>query len=174
MFTHLKISFFLRQKKYPFCLRWLAFTPSTIHWVPYIISQLLLATKSTFLSPPISERREREGLALKATIVMMLLHFEYSLVGVVMPNTELLISRPFAGLYKIRLLLWDRKRTKNFRNKLALLQLQLYLQLQQNTCSLTQILVNKSDKYDHPHQWEPWHIVEVVNKVGAEAMPTNF
>ena len=37
-----------------------------------------------------------------------------------------------------------------------------------------QILVNKSDKSDHPHQREPWCFVEVVNKVGAEAMPTNF
>ena len=27
-----------------------------------------------------------------------------------------------------------------------------------------QILVNKSDKSDHPHQWEPWCFVEVVNK----------
>ena len=34
-----------------------------------------------------------------------------------------------------------------------------------------QILVNKSDKSDHPHQREPWRFVEVVNKVGAEAMP---
>ena len=37
-----------------------------------------------------------------------------------------------------------------------------------------QILVTKSDKSDHPHQREPWCFVEVVNKVGAEAMPTNF
>ena len=35
-----------------------------------------------------------------------------------------------------------------------------------------QILVNKSDKSDHPHQREPWCFVEVVNKVGAAAMPT--
>ena len=34
------------------------------------------------------------------------------------------------------------------------------------------ILVNKSDKSDHPHQREPWCFVEVVNKVGAGAMPT--
>ena len=34
-----------------------------------------------------------------------------------------------------------------------------------------QILVNKSDKSDHPHQREPWCFVKVVNKVGAEAMP---
>ena len=34
-----------------------------------------------------------------------------------------------------------------------------------------QILVNKSDKSDHPHQREPWCFVEVVNKVGAEVMP---
>ena len=27
-----------------------------------------------------------------------------------------------------------------------------------------QILVNKSDKSDHPHQREPWCFVEVVNK----------
>ena len=40
----------------------------------------------------------------------------YSLVGVVVPNTEMLISRPFAGLYKIRLLLRDCMRTKNVRN----------------------------------------------------------
>ena len=69
-----------------------------------------------------------------------------------------------------------------------MLQLQLCLQLQQNTmvpvdvdgqichfCSQVfvreQILVNKSDKSDHPHQREPWCFVEVVNKVGAEAMP---
>ena len=40
----------------------------------------------------------------------------YSLVGVVWPNTEMLISRPFAGLFKIRLLLRDCMRTKNVRN----------------------------------------------------------
>ena len=28
-----------------------------------------------------------------------------------------------------------------------------------------QILVNKSDKSDHPHQRETWCLVEVVNKV---------
>ena len=41
-------------------------------------------------------------------------------------------------------------------------------------CVREQILVNKSDKSDHPHQQEPWCFVEVVNKVGVEAMPTNF
>ena len=30
-----------------------------------------------------------------------------------------------------------------------------------------QILVNKNDKSDHPHQWEPMHFAEVINKVGA-------
>ena len=40
----------------------------------------------------------------------------YSPVGLVWPNTEELISRPFSGLYKIRLLLRDRMRTKNLRN----------------------------------------------------------
>ena len=39
-------------------------------------------------------------------------------------------------------------------------------------CSVSQILVNKSDKSDHPHQREPWCFAEVVNKVGAAAMPT--
>ena len=38
-------------------------------------------------------------------------------------------------------------------------------------CDTEQILVNKSDKSDHPHQREPWCFAEVVNKVGAEAMP---
>ena len=71
----------------------------------------------------------------------------YSLVRLVLPNTEMLISLSFTGLYKIRLLLRDRMRPKE------------------------QILVNKSDKYDHPHQREPWCFVEVVNKVGAEVMP---
>ena len=37
-----------------------------------------------------------------------------------------------------------------------------------------QILVNKSNKSDHPHQREPWCFVEVVNKVGAEAMPNKI
>ena len=37
-----------------------------------------------------------------------------------------------------------------------------------------QILVNKSDKSDHPNQQEPWCFVEVVNRVGSKAMPTNF
>ena len=41
----------------------------------------------------------------------------------VWPNREELISRPFAGLYKIRLLLRDRMRTKNLRFILAFLQL---------------------------------------------------
>ena len=39
----------------------------------------------------------------------------YSLVRLVWQNTEELISRPFTGLYKIRLLLRDRMRTKNLR-----------------------------------------------------------
>ena len=39
-------------------------------------------------------------------------------------------------------------------------------------CDTEQILVNTSDKSDHPHQREPWCFAEVVNKVGAEAMPT--
>ena len=58
---------------------------------------------------------------------------KYSLVRLVWQNTEELISRPFADLYKIRLLLRDLMRTKNLRNELALVQLQLCLQLQQNT-----------------------------------------
>ena len=37
-----------------------------------------------------------------------------------------------------------------------------------------QIHVNQRDKYDHPHQREPWCLTEVENKVGAAAMPTNF
>ena len=44
----------------------------------------------------------------------------------------------------------------------------------QIVCDTEQILVNKSDKSDHPHQRiqrEPWCFVEVVNKVGAGAMP---
>ena len=57
----------------------------------------------------------------------------YSLVRLVWQNTEELISRPFTGLYKIRLLLRDRMRTKNLKLVLALLQLQLCLQLQQKT-----------------------------------------
>ena len=36
------------------------------------------------------------------------------------------------------------------------------------------ILVNKSDKSDHPHQWEPWCLVEVVNKIGAGAMAISW
>ena len=40
----------------------------------------------------------------------------FSLVHLVWQNTEELISWPFAGLYKIRLLLRDRMRTKNLRN----------------------------------------------------------
>ena len=40
------------------------------------------------------------------------------------------------------------------------------------SCSVSQILVNKSDKSDHPHQREPWCFAEVVNTVGAAAMPT--
>ena len=39
----------------------------------------------------------------------------YSLVRLVWQNTEELISRPFTSLYKIRLLLRDRMRTKNLR-----------------------------------------------------------
>ena len=98
-------------------------------------------------------------------------------------NTEELISRPFADLYKIRLLLRDLMRTKNLRNELALVQLQLCLQLQQNTIVPVDVdgqichfcsLVNKSDKSEHPHQQERWCFVEVVNKVGAEPIPTNF
>ena len=57
----------------------------------------------------------------------------YSLVRLVLPNTEELISRPFTGLYKIRLLLQDCLTSRYLRFFLALLQLQLCLQLQQNT-----------------------------------------
>ena len=39
-------------------------------------------------------------------------------------------------------------------------------------CDTEQILVNKSDKSDHTHQREAWCFVEVVNEVGAGAMPT--
>ena len=74
-------------------------------------------------------------------------HKPYSLVRLVWPNTEELISQPFAGLYKIRLLLQDCRE---------------------------QILVNKSDKSDHPHKQEPCYFVGVVNKVGIEAMPTKI
>ena len=80
----------------------------------------------------------------------------YSLVRLVQPNTEMLISQPFTGLYKIRLLLQDCLTSR-------------YLRFVRE-----QILVNKSDKSDHPHQREPWCFVEVVNKVGAEAMPTKI
>ena len=41
---------------------------------------------------------------------------EYSCPCLVVPNTEELISRPFKGLWKIRLLLQDRLRSKNVRN----------------------------------------------------------
>ena len=57
----------------------------------------------------------------------------YSLVRLVQPNTEMLISQPFTGLYKIRLLLQDCLTSRYVRFFLALLQLQLCLQLQQNT-----------------------------------------
>ena len=49
-------------------------------------------------------------------LLCRLLYILYSLVGLVWPNTEELISRPFTGLYKIRLLLQGRMRTKKFRN----------------------------------------------------------
>ena len=65
--------------------------------------------------------------------VYLNIKIRYSLVRLVWQNTEEFISRPFAGLYKIRLLLRDRMRPKNLRNFLALVQLQLCLQLQQNT-----------------------------------------
>ena len=41
----------------------------------------------------------------------MVLAMKYSLVRLVWPNTEELISRPFMGLLKIRWLLQDRMRT---------------------------------------------------------------
>ena len=131
------------------------------------------------------KRRKNLGIRNRKTSPNSVFLYNYSLVRLVWQNTEELISRPFAGLYKIRLLLRDRKRTKNFRFYLALLQLQLCLQLQQNTmvpvdvdgqishfCSQGfvpwwQILVNKSEKSDHPQQREPWCFVEVVNKVSV-------
>ena len=47
--------------------------------------------------------------------IQMHMQIHYSLMRLVLPNTEELISRPFMGLYKIRLLLRDRMRTKNLR-----------------------------------------------------------
>ena len=79
------------------------------------------------------KRRKNLGIRNRKTSPNSVFLYNYSLVRLVWQNTEELISRPFAGLYKIRLLLRDRKRTKNFRFYLALLQLQLCLQLQQNT-----------------------------------------
>ena len=85
----------------------------------------------------------------------------YSLVRLVWPNTEELISRPFAGLYKIRLLLRDRMRTKNFRFYLALLQLQLCLQLQQNT--MVPIDVDGQICHFCSQGFVPWQILVVLN-----------
>ena len=57
----------------------------------------------------------------------------YSLFRLVWPNTEEPFSRPFLGLSKIRLVLQDNMSPKNVRKNLALFQLLLNLQLQQNT-----------------------------------------
>ena len=57
----------------------------------------------------------------------------YSLLRLVWPNTEEPYSRPFLGLSKIRLVLQDYMSPKNIRKKLALFQLLLHLQFQQNT-----------------------------------------
>ena len=109
----------------------------------------------------------------------------YSWGHLVVPNTEELISRPFLDENSIWQLFWDRVNPWPATGGLALLQLQLCLQLQQNTmvpvdvdgqichfCSQVfvteQILGNKSDKSDGKHGV----FVEVVNKVGAGAMPT--
>ena len=56
----------------------------------------------------------------------------YSLFRLVWPNTEEPYSRPFLGLSKIRLVLQDHMSPKNLRKNLALFQLLLHLQLQQN------------------------------------------
>ena len=80
-----------------------------------------------------SSQIERKHLSQIAKMHLSQFANMYSLVHLVWQNREELISRPFAGLYKIRLLLQDRMRPKNLRNFLALVQLQLCLQLQQNT-----------------------------------------
>ena len=56
----------------------------------------------------------------------------YSLFRLVWPNTEEAYSRPFLGLSKIWLVLQDHMSPKNLRKNLALFQLILHLQLQQN------------------------------------------
>ena len=58
---------------------------------------------------------------------------EYSCPSLVCPNTEELISRPFLDENSIRQLFWDRVNPWPAAGGLALLQLQLCLQLQQNT-----------------------------------------
>ena len=57
----------------------------------------------------------------------------YSWGHLVVPNTEELISRPFLDENSIRQLFWDRVNPWPATGGLALLQLQLCLQLQQNT-----------------------------------------
>ena len=57
----------------------------------------------------------------------------YSLVRLVWQNTEELISRPFLDENSIRQLFWDRVNPWPATGGLALLQLQLCLQLQKNT-----------------------------------------
>ena len=121
--------------------------------------------------------------------------FVYSLLRLVWPNTEEPYSRPFLGLSKIRLVLQGHMSPKNDRKNLPLFQVLLHSQLQQNAlfqwCWLQdfqmdfsfwgpkvfvkeQILVNKSDKSDHPHQWKPWCLAEVVNEVKAGTTPNFF
>ena len=58
---------------------------------------------------------------------------KYSLVRLVRPNTEELISRLFLDENSIRQLFWDRVNPWPATGGLGLLQLQLCLQLQQNT-----------------------------------------
>ena len=81
----------------------------------------------------------------------------YSLVRLVRPNKEELISWPFLGLIKI-----------------AAPGPYETLKPPKLLFAREQIHVNQRDKYDHPHQREPWCLTEVENKVGAAAMPTNF
>ena len=57
----------------------------------------------------------------------------YSWGHLVVPNTEELISRPFLDENSIRQLFWDRVNPWPAAGGLALFQLQLCLQLQQNT-----------------------------------------
>ena len=107
----------------PWIAHWILMVSDGIRWYCMVFDGILLLNSIHWYSMVLHGIRWYcrllHGIHWYFTLINLKLpqfSSSYSLVRLVWQNTEELISRPFAGVYKIRLLLRDRMRTKNFRN----------------------------------------------------------